>query len=96
MNILKQGETISFNVTVEDGSISTISSVQAKLRKKTRTEPYPLEGTFNVSSITDGWKFTLPTFPLPGLYVTDVAITLTNGEIRKSSTVNIEIIPSVT
>jgi hypothetical protein len=96
MNRLKQGETVSFNVTVEDGSINTISSISAKLRKKTRTEPYPLEGTFNVTNITNGWNLKLPSFPTPGLYVTDVSLTLTNGDVRKSSTVNIEIIPSVT
>lgn len=92
----KQGETLAFNVVVEDGSIATIVTVSAKLRKETRTLPYPLEGEFVVTSIFEGWRFTLPTFPAVGKYVTDVSLTLTDGTVFKSATMDIEVIQSVT
>ena len=92
----KQGETVLYHVTVEDGTIASIASVAAKLRKETRTLPYPLEGTFVVAAITNGWQFTFPSFPIPGKYITDVILIMTDGTIRKSSTFDVEIAESVT
>jgi hypothetical protein len=94
---LKEGETVTFNITVEDPSdLASIVSLSSTLRKRTRTLPYPLEGQFVVTSIPNGWKLTLATFPVPGNYITDAAITLTNGDIRKTGNIEIEVVPSVT
>lgn len=92
----KQGETVLYHVTVEDGSVASIVSIEAKLRKQTRTLPYPLEGTFVTSAILNGWKFTLPVFPAVGKYITDVKLTMSDGTIRKSSSFDLEITESVT
>jgi hypothetical protein len=105
------GETIKIYLDAIEGDVSIVAEIEAQLRKagvgvRVADPDAPLVATFDISSraATEdnpaGWDMIIDSDTsetlTPGMYLTDAKLTLTNGEIVKTSTLSINIVPAVT
>lgn len=101
---VKNGETLTLRLVATEGTITDVVTIECKLklagpRGTIPPTTTPVLATFDTISITNGWDFVLNSTAtaalIPGFYVADATITLTGGEVDKTDSVLIEVMPSV-